>query len=632
MNERTDPDSGTSSKTQPDPDSPPLRFLEGRRGYLPISDYAVIGDTRTAALVARDGAIDWFCGPDFDGDPLFGRLLDQFRGGTFYVGPVPDPDRQTTARRVYEDYGPILTTTHASEAGGLKVTDFMNLPDSLEEAASFGRSVVRLFEATEGAADVEICIAPRCNYALSTPEFIRRGPGSWQFTQDGDIILIDSSIELEIEGSGRLNGRGTLATGERGYVTLTVTQGGHGHVGGMQAAQEALAATREAWRKRQSKTDFGDGPFSGALKRSLLALQLLIHAPTGAVIASPTMGLPEVIGGIRNYDYRYCWLRDAYFVLHAFLDQGLTDEADAFFRWLMAATRETAPELGTLYTVRGDSNVSISSLQTLEGYRRSAPVQLGNGAATQLQLDAYGSMIMAARAYVEAGGELHPGEGIRLANFADVVVSQWTRPDNGIWEMPNPRRHHTYSKAMCWGALDGVISLAENGVINADTRLWKAERAAIEALIREEAWNEEIGAFTGAIGEEWLDSSVLLMPRIGVIPADDPKMAATYTAIRERLGTGVHLRRYDVQEDGMPGIEGHFNVCGFWAADYLVRAGRLDDARTQIEGMLKATTDLGLMSEEHDPESGAQLGNFPQGLSHAGMIAAITAYRGAVKD
>ncbi|WP_168176783.1 glycoside hydrolase family 15 protein [Thioclava sp. F36-7] len=631
MTDLTHPSADRSAKTTPDPDSPPLRFLEGRRGYLPIGDYAVIGDTRTAALVARDGAIDWLCGPDFDGDPVFGRLLDQFRGGTFYLGPVPDADRPTTPERAYEDYGPILTTTHPTEAGQLKVTDFMNLPDSLEEAASFGRSVVRLFEAQEGDAEVEICIAPRCDYALNTPDFIRRGLGSWQFTQDGDIVLIDSSIELEIEGSGRLNGRGTLAAGEEGYVTLTITQGGHGHVGGMDAAHKALAATREAWRKRQSKTDFSDGPFSGSLKRSLMALQLLVHAPTGAVIAAPTMGLPEVIGGIRNYDYRYCWLRDAYFVLHAFLDQGLTGEADAFFRWLMAATRETAPELGTLYTVRGDSDVSLHKLQTVEGYRHSAPVQFGNGAATQLQLDAYGSMIMAARAYVEAGGELHPGEGIRLANFADVVVSQWTRPDNGIWEMPDPRRHHTYSKAMCWGALNAVIALVERGVIDADTKLWKAERAAIEALIREEAWNEKIGAFTGAIGEDWLDASVLLMPRIGVIAADDPKMAATYTAIRERLGSGVHLRRYDLREDGLPGVEGYFNACGFWAADYLVRAGRLDDAKTQIKGMLKATTDLGLMAEEHDPETGAQLGNFPQGLSHAGMIAAITAYRSAVK-
>ncbi|KDB01717.1 hypothetical protein U879_20900, partial [Defluviimonas sp. 20V17] len=580
--------------------------------------------TRTAALVARDGSIDWFCGPDFDDDTLFCRLADQYRGGYFQIALAARDGGAATTERRYDPEAPILTTAHRSRDAEVEVTDFMILPRDLAQAASFGRTIVRLIDGKEGSALMRISLGPRLQYGAELPKFERDGAGRWWFRHDGDIVVIDGSVELANTRRGFLEAEVMVAENEHHYVTLSVTQGGEGYVTSLAEARQSLGRTRATWAER-GFADSYEGPFAAQMKTSLMVLSLLVHAPTGAVIASPTMGLPEVIGGTRNYDYRYCWLRDSYFVLNAFLDQGLTEEAGAFFRWLMAASRTSAPYLETLYTVHRDSKIGLRNLRTLEGYKASAPVQLGNGASTQLQLDAYGSILMTAFSYVQKGGHLHPGEAVRVVRFGEVVMDQWTLPDNGIWEMPDPRRHHTYSKAMCWAALDSLVKLAELGAVSEDVDRFRQERDEIRDVVLREAWHDEIGAFAGALGSDWLDASVLLLPRIGIIEADDPRMVATYDRIRERLGNGAHLRRYADGVDGLEGREATFNVCGFWAADYLARAGRLEEAEAQIEAMLAAANDLGLMSEEYDPDAGLQLGNFPQGLSHAGMIAAISA-------
>ncbi|WP_102227103.1 glycoside hydrolase family 15 protein [Acidimangrovimonas sediminis] len=596
-----------------------------KRGYRPIGDYALIGDTRTAALVALDGSIDWFCGPDFDGNAVFSRLIDQYRGGYFEVslaGDDPAPDATPTRR--YDPDAPVLTTRHACDGNCVEVTDFMILPGDLDEAGSFGRTIVRLIEGIEGRSRLRVALTPRGEYGAEIPKLDRDGTGRWWFRHDGDVVVIDASMELSHIRRGHLETEIDVAAGERHYVTLSVTQGGEGYVSNLDEAWRSLDDTRAGWAAKRLGERY-DGPFAAEMKASLMTLSLLVHAPTGAVIAAPTMGLPEDFGGIRNYDYRYCWLRDSYFVLNAFLDQGMTDQAGAFFRWLMAASRSSAPLLETLYTVHRDSDIGLVNLRTAEGYRGSAPVQLGNGAATQLQLDAYGSILMTARSYVAKGGRLHPGEALRMVRFGEVVLDQWTLPDNGIWEMPDPRLHHTYSKAMCWAALDCLMDLGEMGAIDDDLSRFRADRDRIRELVLTRAWNDEIGAFAGALGADWLDAAVLLMPRMGMIEADDPRMVATYQKIRERLGNGAHLRRYADGVDGLEGREATFNVCGFWAADYLIRAGRVDEAEAQIRDMLVGANDLGLMSEEYDPEVGLQLGNFPQGLSHAGMIAASSA-------
>ena len=606
-------------------DSPALRVRDlplRPDGYAPIADYALIGDTRTVALVARDGSLDWMCLPNIDDASVFAALLDRDRGGRFFVGP---PEKAEVTRHYLEDSA-ILVTRAATPDGVLQVTDFMPVAvrgakGRLEPA----RRVVRIVDAVEGRPRVAVHFAPRPDYASAGPQLRRSGRRSWVMATGRDFLLLQSAIALKQASRGTLVGEERLETGERRILSVSFVRN---DIGVVPPAGEACERERDEtfryWRDLCARIEYS-GPFREAVIRSMVVLRLLTFSLSGAVVAAPTCALPEAIGGTRNWDYRYCWLRDASFILHNFLALGLEEEGTAFFRWLVHATQLTAPRLQTLYTVFGRTDVSERMIESLEGYRGSAPVNLGNGAQSQLQLDAYGAMLTSALIYVEHGQTLGVAAQNRLKGFGDVVRREWTLPDNGLWEMRGGRRHNTYSKVMCWAALDALVKLCERGAVRADPAPYALERNTIRHVVLTRGWSETRGAFTGAFGRELLDASLLLMPRLGIIPADDWRMVATFEAIDRELGHGAQIRRYRDGTDGFPSTEGTFTACGFWAADYLARRGDTEAARSRIQALIELSNDLLLMSEEVDPKTDELLGNFPQGFSHAGLVGAALA-------
>lgn len=603
-----------------------LRLPHRPSGYAPISDYALIGDTRTMALVARDGSIDWLCLPNVDDASVFAAVLDRDRGGCFFVGAA-GPAR---IDRRYADGSAVLTTRFATPEGAFALTDFMPLArrdaDGRIEPA---RQVVRIVEATEGHPRIAVGFTPRFDYGQTIPHIRPAGHKSWIVANGRDFLLLQSDIPLVQATGGCLVGDKTLNAGETCRLALSFCRNAPGVVPpGGAACDEERNETLRFWKTFCNRIDY-DGPFRDAVIRSLVTLRLMTFSLSGAVVAAPTTSLPEAIGGGRNWDYRYCWLRDSFFVLHGFLALGLLEEGTAFFRWLMHATQLTAPHLETLYTVFGHTDITSRRMRSLEGYRRSAPVRCGNDVDSQLQLDVYGAMLICALFLAEHGGKIDSAERRRLRGFAGVVQREWTLPDNGLWEMRGPRMHRTHSKVMCWAALDAMVRLCERGVIDADPAPYARDREIIRDTVLREAWNADCGAFTGAFGRTFLDAGLLLMPRLGFIEADDPRMVSTFEAIQRSLGHGAQIRRYRPGVDGFSSVEGTFTACGFWAADYLARRGDVEAAERRIAELLRTSNDVLLMSEEIDPDSGEQLGNFPQGLSHAALIDAVLALREA---
>lgn len=596
-------------------------------GFMPIRDYALIGDTRTGALVSKAGSIDWLCLPDFHSEALFSGLLDPLRGGTLRTGPRLG-GRVT---RRYVDNAPVLETRFATDDGVLTVKDFMVLPSD-ERPRPFhpARRLIRIVEAERGSPEVMLRFAPRPGYGRTVPRLKRRGKLGWTLSDGSHFLLFQSDLEHEASAQGEVTGVTRLRQGERRTVSLSFCGRDIGVVPpvGSDAAASELDATLAWWKSWLGRLDY-DGPFRDQVFRSAMALRLITFSQSGAVIAAATSSLPESIGATRNYDYRYCWLRDSSFILRSFLGLGYLAEAEGFFSWLMHATQLTAPRLQTLYNVFGRTDVRESHVPWLQGYRHSTPVNIGNAAESQLQLDIYGAVLGAALLFVSHGGEIGRAERKRLEGLARVVCCDWTLPDNGIWEMPGGRRHNTYSKAMCWAALDAAIGLRDKGLIRDPDDRFAGERDEIRRVTLERGWNERVGAFTGAFGHDWLDASVLLLPRIGFIAPDDPRMVATYERIEEGLGQGAQIRRYADGVDGLPGREGAFVACGFWAAEYLARRGDTRAARERVSRVLEAANDVGLMSEEVDCDTGEALGNTPQGYSHTSLINAALAIKEA---
>jgi GH15 family glucan-1,4-alpha-glucosidase len=599
-----------------------LRLPARPDGYLPIADYAVIGDTRTLALVGRDGSIDWLCLPNVDDASVFAALLDRERGGHFLVG-VSGP---AEIERRYAPETAVLITRFTTSEGVIELTDFM--PLALHDAIGAmepARRVVRIAEAIAGNPRLCVHFVPRPEYGAAMADPRPAGQKSWVIADGRDFLLLQSDVPLAAPMRGTLVGQKRLVVGEKCRFALSFCRNAPGIIPpGGEAVDRECNNTVEFWQRLCDRIDY-NGSFRDAVIRSLITLRLLSFSLSGAVVAAATSSLPEAIGGARNWDYRFCWLRDSYFVLHGFLAFGLQEEGSAFFRWLMHATQLTAPHLETLYTVFGRTDVEPHQLKSLEGYRRSAPVHRGNGATSQLQLDAYGAVLKCALVLAEHGGDIGKSEQRRLRGFADVVRSDWTLPDNGLWEMRGGRKHNTYSKVMCWGALDAMVRLCQRGSIDADGAIYARDRDLVRDAILRQAWNAERRAFTGAFGHDFLDASLLLMPRLGFLPADDPRMVSTFDAIERDLGHGAQLRRYPKGIDGFDQGEGTFTACGYWAAEYLARRGDTDAARSRIADLLALANDVQLMSEEIDAASGEQLGNFPQGLSHAGFLGAVLA-------
>ncbi len=589
--------------------------------YRPIGDYALIGDTRTAALVSRDGSIDWLCLPDFHSPSIFAAILDRLNGGAMRIGPTAEAE----IARDYIDNTPVLRTRFRTADGVLALTDFMPTMAGSGDRLEPERQLLRIVDVEEGAVEVAFQATCRPGYADAPSKLTRSGSQGWTISAGSDAYLLRTDLTVARGRDDRLEGVTRLEAGQRRYVSLSYTGRDIGIVPALAGeTEEKLQGTLDWWDEWEGRIDY-DGPWRDAVMRSAMTLRLLTCSQSGAVIAAPTCSLPEAIGGTRNWDYRYCWPRDSGFILGGFSGLGQTQEADAFFAWLLHATRLTRPKLAAVYDLYGGTSIGEQMLKQFEGYRGSGPVHRGNGAMNQLQLDVYGSVIEAVYQHAQHGGDIEPNEADILHDLGRTVCDVWRKPDDGIWEFRGPRRHTTYGKAMCWCALDRLLRLARDGAIDIDTDRFQAEADEVKAVILDEAWNEDRQAYTGAFGHDYLDAAVLTLPRLGLVEANDPRMRATWDRIMDELADGPLIHRYPHGIDGFASHEGAFGICCFWAVEYLARRGDLAEARSRFEALLGYGSDLGLFAEEIDPATGEALGNYPQALTHVGLInAALT--------
>jgi GH15 family glucan-1,4-alpha-glucosidase len=585
-------------------------------GYVPLRDYAAIGDGRAVALVASDGSLDWLCLPDLDSPSAFGSILDPEKGGSFSLAP----EAPFTARRRYLPDTNVLETTFETEEGAVRVVDAMLLPSS---GLAPGRELARRVEGLAGRVPMCWRVEPLFEYGNMPPRIACHG-GTPVATGGRDALAVSAWGAGEPVLDGHSISSSFPAT--PGHVGLVVLSAAHGEplVFPSRAEVESrLADTIAFWRQWVAGRSY-DGPWREAVIRSALALKLLIHSPSGAIAAAATASLPEQIGGERNWDYRFCWVRDSAFTLHALMQLGCPHESESFFWWLLHASQLTHPRLRVLYRLNGGERAPESTLP-LAGYRGSRPVRIGNGAAGQEQLDIYGDLMQTAWSYSVAGGHLDRDTGRRLAEVADLVCALWSRPDCGIWEVRSDALHFTHSKMMCWVALDRAVRLAERGDLpGAHAAKWRTQAEAIRTFIEERCWSEELGSYVRSPDTRELDASLLLGALMNYPSKRDPRMIATIAAIRRELGHGPLLDRYS-GEDGLAGGEGAFLCCSFWLADALARTGRVDDATELMDRLMRVANDVGLYAEEVDQDTGEFLGNMPQGLVHLALINAAVA-------
>lgn len=596
----------------------------------PIGDYAVIGDCRTAALISRDGATEWLCLPQFSSPSWFASVLDRRRGGAMVVQPL---DRFTVTRR-YQPATAVLETIFETAGGTLRVADAMPIlaGSHWEEELQPEREIVKLIEVLAGEVRVGVCFAPRPNYGSGIR--LHRA-GTWDIvgTHRAGQIRLRSEIPMAIEDGRHARAEVRLRAGQRRRLAMNFT---HADVPVLmplgESVEDRLAQTVQWWRRWWATADYR-GAHQASVMRSAITLKLLTYPLSGAVVAAPTTSLPEEIGGSRNWDYRYCWLRDAALILRSFIDLGFLVEGDSFLRWLLHATRRTRPRLQVLYDIHGRTRIRERTLHHLTGYRRSRPVRVGNAARHQTQLDIYGSVILAAYEFARRKGKLEPFEAKLLQGLGRTVQEHWREPDQGLWEMRGRPRHHTYSKLMCWVALDRLIRLHEQGHVPGKIPHALIEsRRQIAETVRQRGFSTSLGGYSGELDGHWPDASLLLLARHGFESPNSPAMRGTFDLIDTRLGEGVLIRRYPPEEDALPGGEGAFGVCAFWAVDYLARAGRIDEAQRRFETLLGYANDVGLYGEEMNPRTGEALGNFPQGLTHVGALSAALTLSGEQMD
>ena len=597
----------------------------GADDYPPIGDYALIGDGRSAALVAKDGSLDWLCWPRFDSPSLFTALLDRERGGRFRVRPV-GPFR--TERRYLPDSN-VLETIFSTATGVIALRDLMPVTTEEEKRAVLRpeHEILREVAGLHGEVTIEVVYAPRPHYGATQPTLHQRGPFGLQCDIDGAAIVVMSELPLQVAADGgSASGMARIRGGDRTYLSLTYSTEAPGVVPLLgQPARDRITRSERWWRDWAGRCAY-QGPYRDAVVRSALALKLMAYAPSGAVVAAPTTSLPEKLGGVRNWDYRYCWLRDASFTLRALFALGYREEGDAFLHWMLHATRLTWPELQVVYDVFGEARLPERQLPHLAGYAGSRPVRVGNDAHGQLQLDVYGEVIDAAARFARTGGRFDRDTARMLAGLGHTVCARWQEPDEGIWEGRSGRFQHTHSKALCWLALDCLIKLHDSHGLPIDVASFRRARDEIRATIERRGYNERIGSYTRLLDGDDLDASLLTLPLYGYIDAAHPRMVSTCARIHERLSRDALLYRYGVDtRDGLPAGEGAFGICSFWAVECRARSGDLAGATAAFERLLGYANDVGLLAEEIDPETGAALGNFPQAFTHVGLInAALT--------
>lgn len=593
-----------------------------------IGDYGIVGDCRTAALISRAGSIDWLCLPDFSSPSIFGAILDPAEGGLFLIKPR---DEFTVRRRYVDSATCVLETVFETPQGAARLIDLLPVIDGAGSLQPM-REVLRIIEGLTGVLDLDIRIAPRPNYGRTQPRLKEHGRLGWFYRWSNELLIVRGDVQLNRTGVA-LNTTVRVRAGERTRLSLSYVKGDPGVLSLLGSdADDRLARTLQWWKGWSNSFSYR-GPYKETVLRSALTLKLLTFSLSGAIIAAPTTSLPEALGGDRNWDYRYCWLRDAGLTMQAFIGLGFQDEARAFLSWLLHATRLTWPELQVVYDVYGRTRLHESELEHFQGYSESRPVRVGNGAYAQQQLDVYGEVVFAADAYIQGGGTLEPIECRMLAGFGKVVCKKWREPDHGIWETRGRPRHYTFSKLMCWLALDRLLTLDEKSAISLGglAEQFRRERQEIAKAIEQRGFNGRIASYTSELDGDHVDASLLLMPCVGYKRADDARIVSTYERIWQRLGRDGLLYRYEREYDGLSSPEGAFGICSFWAVHHLACRGDVTEAERLFERLLSFASDLGLFGEEIDPESGSALGNFPQAFTHVGLINAAIAIEQAAR-
>ncbi|HET6700823.1 MAG TPA: glycoside hydrolase family 15 protein [Gemmatimonadaceae bacterium] len=573
-----------------------------------IEDYALLGDCETAALVSLDGSIDWLCWPRFDSGACFAALLGTPDNGRWRVAPV-DP-RATSTRRYRRDTL-ILETTFVSSDGEVTVTDFMPLRGPMSD-------LVRIVRGKRGRVAMRSELVLRFNYGSSIPWVTRVDGGAVRAIAGPDMVIIRANVPLRGEGLSTVS-EFTVGPDETACFVMTY---GPSHLpppSGVDA-QKALADTEAFWTAWASRCSY-HGEWREPVMRSLITLKALTYRPTGGIVAAPTTSLPEQPGGPRNWDYRYCWLRDATLTLLALMDAGYIEEAQAWREWLLRAVAGHPADLQIMYGLGGERHLMEWEVPWLQGYEQSLPVRVGNAAYGQLQIDVFGEVLDAlhhARRHGLTGGD---GWNLQKA-LVGYLETVWDKPDRGIWEVRGPDQHFTHSKVMAWVALDRAIKTAEHFTLEGPLDRWRHLREHIHAEVCERGFNASMSSFVQAYGSSQLDASLLQIPLVGFLPPDDPRVVGTVAAIEQRLVADGLVYRYDSEltDDGLPPGEGAFLACSFWLADNLALVGRHEDARWLFEQLLALRNDVGLLSEEYDPRARRMTGNFPQAFSHVALV------------
>jgi len=593
--------------------------------YPPIGDYALIGDCHSAALVSSDGSIDWCCLPRFDSGSAFGRLLDWDGGGHCEVRPLGDGTWECSRR--YLDDSLVLETTLIDAAGEARLVDCFTISGNPVETEQ--RQILRVIEGVRGSVEFEVRIAPRFDYGQVRPWIRRHGHRLHSAIGGNDALLVWCEQALDEDPAHELVGRFSVGPGDRVRLVLSywppenIDAGTPGEPDA-EELDEVLGQTVQWWDEWASTVRLGtrDEP---AARRSAIVLKALTYAPTGAVAAAPTMALPEAVGGPRNWDYRYAWVRDSSFSSRAFAELGCVNEADAFRAFIMRSAAGHAEDLQVLYGIGGERRLRGDVVEGLEGYRKSSPVRVGNDAAAQTQLDAYGELVNLTWRWHRRGHSPSDDDWRFLVSLIDLAAERCTEPDCGIWEWPGEPDHFVHSKVLCWSALDRGIRLADECMRRAPTRRWKQVRDDLRETIETRGYDSKRGVYVQAFDRTEMDAALLLLPTVEYVAWDDERMLRTVAAVREELDAGDGLLYRYRRDDGVDGEEGAFLCCSFWLAEGLAQAGDLGEARTIFDQAVARSNNLGLFSEEIDPKTGELLGNFPQGLTHLAHIDAAVA-------
>jgi GH15 family glucan-1,4-alpha-glucosidase len=577
-----------------------------------IEDYALIGDEQTAALVGLDGSVDWLCLPRFDSAACFAKLLGDEDNGHWRIAPE---GAERCTRRAYRPDTLVLDTEWDTPQGSVRVTDLMPQRDRAPD-------LVRIVEGLSGEVTVHSVLRLRFDYGSIVP---------WMRRVDGHRVAVagPDSAWLRAEPEVRTWGRDfgthsefTVAAGEKVAFVLT-WHPSHEPRPPLVDPYESLEHSVADWRAWAAHCRY-DGPHRDAVVRSLITLKALTYAPTGGIVAAPTTSLPEELGGVRNWDYRYCWLRDSTLTLGALVSAGYQEEAEAWRNWLLRAVAGSPRDLQIMYGLAGERRLPEFELPWLSGFAESTPVRIGNDAVNQLQLDVYGEVMDSLALGRRSGLSAKPDVWAVQRGLMDFLCTAWRQPDEGLWEVRGGRRQFVHSKVMVWVAADRAVRMLErHPELPGDLDGWRAMREEVHREVCEKGYDPERNTFTQSYGSRELDAALLLIPRVGFLPPDDPRVLGTIEAVREELGHHGLLRRYSADEtivDGLPGGEGAFLVCSFWLADALHATGRTKEARELFERLVDLTNDVGLLAEEYDPVAGKQLGNFPQAFSHIGLV------------